>query len=93
MESWVVLGLGIGYLWNRSRKIKANLESLPDDQELKQAQRPIGEDYNSYYTEDTPKSEQSRLEAMRVKKQHEVQEFNGGVGEITGEYLPVAYYS
>lgn len=93
MESLIVLSLGIGYLWNRSRKIQSNLESVPDDQELKQAQRPVGDNYDSYYTEATPKAQQTRLEAERARKEHEIQEFNGGVGEITGEYLSVPHYS
>lgn len=92
MEAWVVLGLGVGYLWNRSRKIKEHLASLPDDQELKEAQRPVGENYDSYYTHDLPQSEKSHIEKLKANKDHEIQEFNGGIAEITGEYLAVSPY-
>ena len=92
MESWVVLGLGVGYLWNRTRKFNTYLETVPDNQELKEAQRPIGENNESLCSTNTPKSEKARLEAMRVEKQCDVQEFNGGTAEITGEYLPVKPY-
>ena len=93
MESWVVLGLGIAYLWNRARKVKENLMSNPGDQDLKEAQRPSGQNDDSLYTGDVPPSEMARLEGLRAQRQEQIQEFNGGVGEITGEYLPVLNYS